>query len=209
MNTPNIIELFPTPLYRNSLDIDENTRNLIMNFSYERYKTGMFTHTHVLEEPGMEGLRAAIFQELNYFLYDYLKMVPHIEFYITTSWVMKHLKNDYTVHHYHTNSIFSGVVYISVDENSGGIKFTRDAKSYNLWPPALQADTTTGYSDRITTDQWMVIPKNGDMLIWPSHLVHEVYPNMSDVERYALAFNVYLKGTFGGFKTPQPFYVKL
>ena len=129
---PEIIELFPTPLYRNNIPVDDKTKNIILNFPYERYTTGMFTHTHVLEEPGMEGLRSQIYKELDYYIYEYLKVVPEIEYYITTSWVMKHVKGDYTVHHCHTNSIFSGVVYIEVDENTGGIKFTRDAKCYNL-----------------------------------------------------------------------------
>jgi uncharacterized protein (TIGR02466 family) len=206
---PEIIELFPTPLYRNSIEVDEETKHRVMNLTYDRYKTGLFTHTNVLEEPGMGTIKAQIFKELDYYIYEYLKVVPAIEYYITTSWVMKHVKDDYTVHHCHTNSIFSGVVYISVDQNSGGIKFTRDAKCYNLWPPSLHADTTTGVLDRVTTTEWTVVPKNGDVLIWPSHLVHEVHPNLSDIERYALAFNVYLKGTFGGFKTPQPFSIQL
>jgi uncharacterized protein (TIGR02466 family) len=204
-----IIELFPTPLYRNSIEIDEATKATTFAQPYQRYDIGLFTHTHILDEPGFETIRAQITKELNYFIYDYLKVVPDIEYYITTSWIMKHLRGDYTVHHCHTNSIFSGVVYIQVDDNTGGIKFTRDPKCYNIWPPALNADTTTGVSSRITSDEWTVIPKTGDVLLWPSHLVHEVAPSQSDTERYALAFNVYLKGTFGGFKTPQPFFLQL
>ena len=41
------------------------------------------------------------------------------------------------------------------------------------------------------------MPKNNQLFIFPSWLLHSVSNNESDQERYSLAFNVYIKGKIG------------
>ena len=38
--------------------------------------------------------------------------------------------------------------------------------------------------------------KDGDLLLFPSHLYHSVEESKTDEERYSLAFNVWVKGEF-------------
>jgi ectoine hydroxylase-related dioxygenase (phytanoyl-CoA dioxygenase family) len=41
------------------------------------------------------------------------------------------------------------------------------------------------------------LPKNGDLFIFPSHLLHAVDKNKIEKERHCLAFNVFIRGTLG------------
>ena len=192
-----IIELFPVPIYKNSIDIDEDIRKIIINQDYERVDNGCFTDTNLLDNPKLLSLKKKISEEISYYLYDYLKVVKDVDFYITTSWAVKHYKNDSAQQHHHSNSIFSGVLYINVDEISGIIKFLRESRTYNLWPISISPDTQDGETNRVTCVEYGIRPKNNDILIFPSHLSHEVSPNISNIERCVVAFNIFLKGVFG------------
>ena len=44
---------------------------------------------------------------------------------------------------------------------------------------------------------WAIKPRNNQLLLFPSQLRHEVYPNESDTERYCIAFNFFAFGKFG------------
>ena len=192
-----VIELFPVPIYTNNIDVDDETRKAIFNQSYQRLDNGLFTHTKLLDEPRLMKLKNQIHEEISYFLYDYLKVVKDVGFYITTSWAVKHYKNDWAQQHHHSNSIFSGVLYINVDEISGDIRFVRESRAYNLWPISITPDTEGGEKNRVTCVEYGIKPQNNDILIFPSHLAHEVSRNLSHIERCVVAFNIFLKGTFG------------
>ena len=194
-----VIELFPVPLYRNNVFVDEGIRRSVMNCKYERNDNGLFTDAKLLDMPEFTELKNIIMKELEFYIYDYLKVVRDVGFYITSSWAVKHQRGDWAQAHHHTNSIFSGVLYINVDDKSGDIRFIRDAKSYNLWPISVCPDVED--ENRISCVEWTVRPKINDILIFPSHLSHEVTRSISGIERCVIAFNVFFQGTLGETET--------
>jgi ectoine hydroxylase-related dioxygenase (phytanoyl-CoA dioxygenase family) len=44
---------------------------------------------------------------------------------------------------------------------------------------------------------WSITPKNNDIILFPSMLEHSSEPNRTDIPRYCIAFNVFVRGTFG------------
>ena len=42
-----------------------------------------------------------------------------------------------------------------------------------------------------TPDRMTIQPKEGGLLIFPSHLRHWVYPNQQEAERISIAFNLH------------------
>ena len=50
------------------------------------------------------------------------------QFKITTSWFTKALKGQSSNFHNHNNSMYSAVLYLQTDENSGAISFTMKIK---------------------------------------------------------------------------------
>jgi uncharacterized protein (TIGR02466 family) len=194
-----VIELFPVPLYRNNVFVDEDTRRFVMNCKYERNDNGLFTDAKLLDLPELSDLKQLILKEVEYYVYDYLKVVKDVEVYITSSWAVKHQRGDWAQPHHHSNSIFSGVLYVNVDEKSGNIKFVRDSRAYNVWPISVCPDVEE--ENRISSVDWVVTPKINDILIFPSHLTHEVSRNLSGIERCVIAFNIFFKGTLGDTET--------
>tara|TARA_R110000823_G_scaffold315200_1_gene446111 strand:+ start:114 stop:683 length:570 start_codon:yes stop_codon:yes gene_type:complete len=99
-------------------------------------------------------------------------------------WINENLKHDYNSIHIHAHSMFSGIYYIDVPENSGRLIFNRN-------------DLTCGYLNLEeffnTTDSFVnhyMTPKKGLFVLFPSNLPHEVEANLSDNPRISIAFNL-------------------
>jgi hypothetical protein len=79
-----------------------------------------------------------------------------------------------------------------VNDNSGDIVFSNNISP--LYPRELLVEIDN--YDLLNSSKWTIRPKNKDILIFPSHLTHEVTPNTSDKNRYVLAFNIFPSGIF-------------
>ena len=193
----NIVPLFSTPLYINEIDIDKNILSFVREQVFipcDQYNPaeGLTTgNNYVLELPEFKNLKKNIDTEINYFLKEILKF--YTNFKITTSWIIRHKKGHSAKSHFHKNSLFSGVVYLQVSDNSGDIVFTNNEKSL-LYPSEITLDVDE-YND-FNMLSWTLRPKVNNILIFPSHLTHFVTPNNSIDDRYVLAFNIFPSGIF-------------
>jgi len=202
MNDYKVEPLFSTPLYKSKVRFKTDIFNYLINIKYEELygdnidvPNGLISvSNYILNDNNLYGLKESILLNLKIYLRDILQFADDIDFYITTSWVIKHYKNNYSQQHRHRNSLFSGVVYLQVDGESGAIKFTDD-RSSPLFPHQLhlRCKSTNIYNARSFT----ILPENNDIIIFPSNLMHEVLPNKSNLVRYTLAFNVYAAGPIG------------
>lgn len=90
----------------------------------------------------------------------------------------------YNAPHTHPGAHWSGVYYVSQpdveDENAGRIEFLDPRSDLPNWrilkAPAFNLKKS-------------LKPQPGDMILFPSYLVHWVYPNVADDERISIAFN--------------------
>ena len=119
------------------------------------------------------------------------------DFYITTSWITKKsLTSGYTTHHKHShpNSIFSGVLYLAVEDGN-------DQKLFFTGKPGF-LDTFNfdyDYSDfNMFNSQNYWIPVNvGTCIIFPAHVTHWVEEIKTEGERIVMGFNCFVKGKLG------------
>ena len=51
--------------------------------------------------------------------------------------------------------------------------------------------------DNTTAERYEIEVENDLIIIFPSHLEHSVQRNISNKNRYSLAFNYYVRGEFG------------
>ena len=116
-----------------------------------------------------------------------------VEMRITTSWLNRYHKGHSTHQHHHSNSIISGVYYLGDCDKSAPIQFHRAPGYVNLWPNTINLPIKT--HNALNIDIITVIPKAGELIMWPSHLAHSVPPNQSDTARHTIAFNTFIKGT--------------
>ena len=194
-----LIPLFPTPLYCATLNFekDEDFDQYIRQLEYARYPddTGdVSVNKNILLEPEFAELKEEIDKHMNNFYYDYLRSCQGQPV-NTGSWINLHKPSDASPKHVHCNSCYSGVFYLKVPQNSGGIKFSMDKETGSH-------STTTSYSlpvshNALNCNHFIKGVSDNLLLLFPSHLVHSTEENKSDQDRISLAFNYYIEGELG------------
>jgi hypothetical protein len=87
-------------------------------------------------------------------------------------WAIDQRAGDYQILHAHIPNLLSGILYLEV-------------------PPSMQAATyPDGILTLIETNPFVVLPSPGDMYIWPSYMLHTVYPFRGSGRRLAISFNI-------------------
>lgn len=111
----------------------------------------------------------------------------------SSSWMTSFSGRDYTHAHHHiaNDAVFSGVYYYSCppiadDDRAGSISFLLEPDFTATWPKDLGAGGLIEYN---------IKPKTGDILIFPSDLVHQVHASLTDEVRYSISFNIIHKPT--------------
>lgn len=191
-----IIQLFSVPLYRNREIFPKNCIDYVKSIKYTRTRSdnGYLTdNSYVLEDENLTELKNIAIKHINIFTKNILRTKKHLEFYITTSWCVKHDKQDFSFKHNHSNSLISGVMYLQVDDSSGEINFHKGDYN-NIFYPNVNIE----YEDNnnLNCESISVTPVAGDIILFPSHLIHSVSKCMTG-ERYVLAFNTFVKGNLG------------
>ena len=52
-------------------------------------------------------------------------------------------------------------------------------------------------NDNVTAEQYQLTIEEGDVVLFPSHLEHSVRENITNLDRYSVAFNYFAKGILG------------
>lgn len=82
--------------------------------------------------------------------------------------------------HYRADADLSGVYYVQ-GEGTGVIRFATHEQMYKMIPAHMPHANMIGH-----------LPNDGDVLCFPSYLLHDVVPNPSKRQRISIAFNVKL-----------------
>ena len=195
MNNFKVHELWPTPIYENHIPVKSKWLDYAENCKYERMfsQNGDYTVDKYILDNILD-LKKELFSHVNLFTEKYLK-IANTEFYFLNSWIVKHYPNDWAQAHHHINSLLSGVYYLKTEKNSGDINFIKDYKEQNIFPLAI----TPNYNDYnyVNSKNFKFEPAVGNLIIFPSTLMHEVTKNNSKNTRYSLAFNIFCKGILG------------
>jgi uncharacterized protein (TIGR02466 family) len=190
-----IISMFPTCLLLNNIDREFNEDEINCILEYKdgvRENTGNITtdDVFVLENPRLSDLKKLINEALN----DYLKQIYHpinnVKLLSTISWLNFTDKTQYHHKHYHHNSIVSGCLYINAKRESDCIFFTKRATGEN-WQ--LQANNYNAFN----SNEFTLPVHTGDLVLFPSNLIHSVPQTDHDYTRISLAFNSFFSGELG------------
>lgn len=190
------LDLFAVPLYRTIIGAptqseQEHIEGVAMT---EGRSTALnSTNLHILDVIQLRELRHKVESGIAEYM-DHLGVdQDKIAMNITTSWVNRYDKGHSTHQHHHSNSIISGVYYLSDCDDTAPIHFHRAPGYVNLWPNTVNLPIKQ--HNALNIDVITVIPKADELIMWPSHLAHSVPPNQSDTPRYTIAFNTFFKGT--------------
>ena len=191
--------LFSTPLYGKVLNID--TKKIVSQLQkYDFHNAGfgsMLNDTkeiadqsnclNVLNDKQFKDLKKVLMNEFYLFTKDHMRYTNQFE--ITTSWFTKTLKGQSSNWHNHNNAMYSAVLYLQTDENSGTISFNKyENKRFELEVQDFNILNST---------EWKIGPVNGLFLIFPSEIYHKAQENKSDIVRHSLALNFLPTGLLG------------
>ena len=201
-------QIFSTPLMSFDYGKIDDDENKFISKCLETTTTNIFnyssTETYVLDK-GLPKIRHFIEESIRTYVetvviggkydeYDF-------DFRITQSWLNKTLRNSDGHHiHNHPNSFISGVFYVRVNPDVDYIVFSRPNQQFFQFP-IKEYNIFNSY-------QWAVNVSEGQLLLFPSTLIHEVKPpKVSDMissddtdvyaDRISLSFNVFPSGRIG------------
>ncbi len=101
-------------------------------------------------------------------------------------WVNVLDKGGHQAMHNHANSFISGVVYLTSSHPSSQTVFIKSPGGTDFLFKNDHAGTTAG---EFNADKWIApAPEPGDMVLFPSYLLHAVPPNQGE-RRITLSFN--------------------
>lgn len=101
-------------------------------------------------------------------------------------WLNVNGRGHYNKVHNHGGCHFSGIYYVKVPPKSGMLYFQRST-THNVIVEEHCRQKEYG-------PLFEVMPRDGDMIIFPSEMNHGVYPNYSREERISVAFNLNIIG---------------
>ena len=151
------------------------------------------TNSAILELPHLANLKRELEDSINrHFKEVYQPEDPQMHLYITQSWLNDTAGGEYHHQHRHSNSMLSGVLYLSVDPQDS-IKFLKEREDL---PLVFEANT---FNDFNSTSMAISGFETGELLLFPSTLKHEVPVRHSKVTnpRISLAFNTFVHGSLG------------
>ena len=139
-------------------------------------------------EPGCAALRAHILEAVQ----ETTRLLsPHFDFAanraLCQGWINVNPPGAFNAPHDHSGFALSGVYYASVppEGRSGAIEFL---------DPRVNANAYTIEGAACFNRKFIINPKPGNLLVFPSYLTHWVQPNGDSTDRVTVAFNIrYLK----------------
>ena len=124
-------------------------------------------------------------------MHNYFKEDWFYESFINSAWVVSQYENEYNPLHNHTGCDISGVIYLKTPDTKGRRNIeSKKGKEDN------DGDITFVHSamgqrnhDILEKGIFTITPQVGQMVLFPSYLLHTVYPFIGKEERRCIAFN--------------------
>ena len=188
--------IFPIPLYRYRIE-EPGLNDLLSKEIAQRSRTEQGLHNRnrlgwqsaqdffQRQEEGHARLARLFAQSVKHMIQDLDQNTDFAKFNVLLNgWLNVNPRGGYNSPHQHSDAHLSGVYYVDVpkakSEAGGAIEF--------LSPHPVRLLSTLIRS-QLFSDRVRVQPTAGDLLIFPSQLMHWVHPNDSSKPRVTVAFN--------------------
>ena len=198
---PQIHSIFPTPVYIAKRDSnlsfkeEKEIRKIIEEEGMYRNIGNSTSNNSDIFDGKLKKLKQFCEQQLKLYVKEVLNPKKELDFYITQSWLNVTKPGEYHHNHSHSNSLISGVFYISTEEDDRltftdpkakekeAIKFER--KKYNP----------------INSTTWWFPSVTNELMLFPSWLEHQVEVNeKATTDRISISFNTFVRGALGNRK---------
>ena len=182
--------LFPDPVFVKKIDYTdkefEELKKLPLCNNTKNFKSVNYS---VIELPQFKTLKTKIEECVNDFV-DFLNYDVKLK--ITLSWLNVSKKGNSHHLHNHANSVLSGVMYFSDDDDPMPEIVFKKYDGKTVWQFVNNDGWHWG-----NTSEMQFSPIRGDLILFPSYMFHSVNENPTDKPRYSIAFNTFPCSDFG------------
>ena len=192
-----IIPVFPNIIHGIEIKDFNDVKDKLIDFVYDEYKKdsgglnksnegGWHSHTNFHDYENC--LSDFIIKSLNNYFPNSNVFVEEFQYRLQGLWININGNGGYNKSHVHPGSDMSGVFWIKLPKNSGGIVFQNSSyfnrcKEIDLYNEQFR-------KDMILYPEYRLFPGEGMMALFPSSLYHCVETNRSDEDRISLSFNI-------------------
>ena len=195
--TTKIYGLFPTPVYIAKRDSDlipreeKEIEKIIQEGMQKNTGNSSSINSYIFNE-NLKELKQFCEQQIRIYVKDIINPKKGLDFYITQSWLNVTKPGEFHHEHCHSNSLISGVFYISNIEND---KITlMDPNSKIKEQIHVSPKTFTPFNSTC----WFFPVHQSELILFPSWLSHKVERNENaTTDRISISFNTFVKGTLG------------
>lgn len=188
----NVLNLFPTPIGFFRLGRELTKKELAFVLGQDTYSNQGNTTSvdrKILVTPELADIKSFVEDAMQEYFDTVYATDKKTSLYMTQSWANYTGKNQYHHKHAHPNSIVSGVFYPQADRTVDRIYFFKDGyeriklapSDWNVW----------------NSESWWYEVGSGDLILFPSNLMHMVQTKNDDNTRVSIAFNTFVKGNLG------------
>lgn len=121
---------------------------------------------------------------------------PGVSLPITSCWANKSSKLEKHHTHQHSNSVISGIFYLTTHNKAETVFYYKNPFSELGNTDLLRTckNIDMKFEDHPTTLIGKIKPEKGKLILFPSSLVHGTRPNLDPYPRYTVAFNTFFSG---------------
>lgn len=191
----NIQPLFPTPVGFLNYDKPFSEEELTFIKSLDTRKNignSTSVDSYVLNNALLSNLKSFIVSSLEKFFYETYNPIDSVKIKLTQSWVNYSSKGQFHHNHCHPNSIISGVFYINANKFFDKITFFKNSYIFESNHGQIKYDIKD--FNTFNSNSWWFPVNTGDLIIFPSNLIHGVDPIDHDDTRISISFNSFVEG---------------
>ena len=192
---PQIAILFPTPVFvaksNSDLTSKEEIEKIIQQGMKKNTSNSTSINSYIFNE-NLKELKQFCEQQIKIYVEEIICPKEELDFYITQSWLNVNKPGEFHHGHCHSNSIISGVFYISTEEDDKIVFTAPNTKVKDLIEVGFREYNTWN------TTNWFLHAITNELVLFPSWLSHKVEPNeKATKDRISLSFNTFVKGALG------------
>ncbi len=165
-----------------SVKMQQNQQNFISDELY------------LFNRPELKSIKKAVGDALSTFATEVMGIKDALD--VTQSWALMNPPGVGMHGHTHSNSMVSGSLYYApMPDPPGNMVFER-----NNGYKQIELMVEEGRGNVYNTPRNAIVPKQGDLVLFSSSIIHFVEVNQSDQNRYSMAFNSFVRGTIGSHR---------
>ena len=197
MNRKLLQGIFPCPVYivkrYSNLTFDEKKEiDNIFKEGIEKNTGNSLSNNSYIFDTKLKNLKEFCEQQLKIYVENVLCPSEELDFYITQSWLNITKPGETHHQHCHSNSIISGVFYISTEEDD---KILFEDPNWKL-KERIRFELKE--SNPFNSATWFFPAITNELILFPSWLDHEVDVNENATkDRISISFNTFVRGNLG------------